>query len=110
MDDHPAIVLAVHNESAMTMIVDFTKNQDHTRSPYTYLVKKSNTNGLTIDSVALILQMRSLSNSASRFLYKMGTIEDIHLKQIKTLIKDYLTLTQVCTVNKLEKVKNLGTH
>ena len=93
MGERPAIVVAVHQESGNTMVVPFTKNQDYARFPYTYLVKKSTTNGLTLDSVALIFQMRCLGNSTSRFLYKMGTIEDAHLKQIKTLIKDYLAIT-----------------
>lgn len=92
MGDRPAIVISVHPETGTTMVIPFTKNQDCTRFPYSYLVKKSNTNGLILDSVALIFQMRCLGNSPSRFLYKMGTIEDTHLKQIKTLIKDYLTI------------------
>jgi mRNA-degrading endonuclease toxin of MazEF toxin-antitoxin module len=90
MGDCPAIVIPVHPESGMTMVVPFTKNQDYTRFPYTYSVKKSDTNRLILDSVAIVFQMRCLGNSTSRFLYKMGTIEDAHLKQIKILIKDYL--------------------
>ena|SRR3972149_1439494 len=93
MGDRPAIIISVHSETAMTMVVPLTKNQDCTRFPYTYLVKKSPTNGLLLDSVALIFQMRCLSNSTSRFLYKMGIIEEINLKQIKTLAKDYLAIT-----------------
>lgn len=93
MGERPAIVVAVHQESGNTMVVPFTKNQDYTRFPYTYLVKKSTTNGLTLDSVALIFQMRCLGNSTTRFLFKMGTIEDAHLNHIKTLIKDYLAIT-----------------
>lgn len=92
MGDRPAIVVAVHTESGNTMVVPFTKNQKFIRFPYTYLVKKSTANGLTLDSVALIFQMRCLGNSTSRFLYKMGIIEDVHLNQIKTLIKDYLAI------------------
>lgn len=53
MGERPAIVVAVHQESGNTMVVPFTKNQDYTRFPYTYLVKKSAANGLTLDSVAL---------------------------------------------------------
>ena len=34
MGDRPAIVIAVHQESGMTMVVPFTKNQDYTRFPY----------------------------------------------------------------------------
>jgi mRNA-degrading endonuclease toxin of MazEF toxin-antitoxin module len=84
--------MSVHKETSTTMIIPFTKNHDCTRFPYTYAIKKSDTNGLILDSVALIFQMRCLGNSASRFLYKIGTIEETHLEQIKILIKDYLTI------------------
>jgi hypothetical protein len=40
MGERPAIVIAVHQESGNTMVVPFTKNQDYTRFPYTYLVKE----------------------------------------------------------------------
>jgi mRNA-degrading endonuclease toxin of MazEF toxin-antitoxin module len=93
MGERPAIIIAVHQETGTTMVIPFTKNKECTRFPYTYSVKKSNTNGLALDSVALIFQMRCLGISASRFLYKMGTIEDAHLNQIKILIKDYLAIT-----------------
>lgn len=93
MGDRPAIVISVHPETGMTMVIPFTKNQDYSRFPYSYPVKKSNANGLILDSVALIFQMRCLGNSAARFLYKMGTIEDTHFKQIKILIKVYLAIT-----------------
>lgn len=92
MGDRPAIIISVHPETGMTMVIPFTKNPDCIRFSYSYPVKKSNTNGLILDSVALIFQMRCLSNSTARFLYKMGTIEDTHLNQIKALIKNYLTI------------------
>lgn len=93
MGERPAIVISVHQESAMTMVIPLTKNKDYTRFPYTYLVKKSDKNGLALDSVALVFQMRCLGNSAARFLHKIGNIEDVHLKQIKILIKDYIEIT-----------------
>ena len=92
MGDRPAIIISIQPETGMTMVVPFTKNQDYTRFPYAYAIKKSPTNGLLLDSVALIFQMRCLGNSTSRFLYKMGTIENAHLNQIKILIKDYLAI------------------
>src|SRR5208337_1983660 len=91
--DRPAVILSIHPETSMTMVVPFTKNPDCLRFSYSYPVKKSNTNGLPLDSVALVFQMRCLGNSSARFLYKMGTLEDTHLKQIKILIKDYLAIT-----------------
>ncbi len=93
MGDRPALVISIHPETGMTMVIPFTKNQDCIRFPYSYIVKKTDSNGLALDSVALIFQMRCLSTSASRFLYKMGTIEETHLNQITTLIKDYLAIT-----------------
>jgi mRNA-degrading endonuclease toxin of MazEF toxin-antitoxin module len=88
----PAIVVSIHPETSMAMIVPFTKNPTCIRFPYTRQVKRSNANGLILDSVALIFQMRSLAISETRFIELMGTIEDNHLDQIKILIKNYLTI------------------
>jgi mRNA-degrading endonuclease toxin of MazEF toxin-antitoxin module len=90
--DHPAIIISVHPQTGMTMIVPLTKNIDCLRFPYTYKIVKSATNGLTFDSVALVFHMRSLANSDARFKEKMGTIEESNLKQVKILIKDYLSI------------------
>jgi len=91
--DRPAIVIAVHTQANVTMIVPLTKNQDCLRFPYSYQVKKSNTNGLTLDSVALIYQMRCLTASSTRFLEQYGVIEQGHFEQIKLLIKSYLKIS-----------------
>lgn len=90
--DRPAIIISVHLQTGMTMIIPLTKNVDCLRFPYTCKIAKSATNGLTFDSVALVFHMRSLANSTTRFQEKMGTIEDSHLKQVKILIKDYLSI------------------
>lgn len=90
--DRPAVIIAVHNQANVSMVVPLTKNQDASRFPYTHSIKRTPANGLPINSVALIFQMRSLTISESRFLYRIGTIEQYHFDQIKTLIKDYLKL------------------
>jgi mRNA-degrading endonuclease toxin of MazEF toxin-antitoxin module len=77
----------------MTMVVPLTKHQESLRFPYTYKIVKSQTNGLSFDSVALVFHMRSLANSTTRFQEKIGTIEEAHLRQIKILLKDYLAIT-----------------
>ena len=66
--DRPAIVISMHPQANVTMIVPLTKNQGCLRFPYSHQVKKSNTNGLLLDSVALIYQMRCLTASSTRFL------------------------------------------
>jgi mRNA interferase MazF len=87
----PAVILSIH-QTSMTMVVPFTKNLDCERFSHTHLVRRSVENGLILDSVALIFQMRCLGNSATRFVELMGTLEDNHLNEIKILIKDYLSI------------------
>ena len=91
--NRPAIVLSVHVQANVTMVIPLTKNQDCLRFPYSYQVKKSNSNGLLLDSVALVYQMRCLTSSSTRFLEKLGVIEQNHLEQIKNLIKNYLKIS-----------------
>jgi mRNA interferase MazF len=88
----PAIVISVHPQATVAMVVPLTKNQDCLRFPYSVQVKKSNSNGLLLDSVALIYQMRCLTASSTRFLEKLGVIEQTPLDQIKLLIKSYLKI------------------
>lgn len=90
--NRPAIVISVHLQANVTMVVPLTKNQDCLRFPYSQQVKKSNSNGLLLDSVALVYQMRCLTASSTRFLEKLGFIEQTHLDQIKSLIKNYLKI------------------
>jgi mRNA-degrading endonuclease toxin of MazEF toxin-antitoxin module len=90
--DRPAIILSVHPQTGMAMIVPLTKHLESLRFPYTCKIFKSAANGLNFDSVALVFHMRSMANSTTRFQEKIGTIEEAHLKQIKTLIKDYLAI------------------
>jgi mRNA interferase MazF len=87
----PAVILSIH-QTSVTMVVPFTKNLDCKRFSHTHLVRRSGENGLTSDSIALIFQMRCLGISAARFVELIGTLEDNHLNEIKTLIKDYLSI------------------
>ncbi len=88
----PAVIMAVHPQGNVSMVVPLTSNQDASRFPYSHKVACTPSNGLTEDSVALIFQMRSLTMSAGRFLFKMGTIEQGHFVNIRTLAKDYLQI------------------
>jgi mRNA interferase MazF len=90
--DRPAIVISMHAQANVTMVVPLTKNQDCLRFPYSHQVKKSIANGLLLDSVALVYQMRCLTVSSTRFLGKIGDIEQNHFDQIKLLIKSYLKI------------------
>jgi len=69
-----------------------TNNLDDARLPSSYRISRTQNNGLEAYSVALILQIRSLTMATSRFLFRMGSVEQEHFKKIKTLIKDYLKI------------------
>lgn len=71
--DRPAIVISIHPQANVTMVVPLTKNQDYLRFPYSHQVKKSNTNGLLLYSVAIAYQMRCLTASSTSFLDKMDS-------------------------------------
>lgn len=84
----PAIVFAVHRRANVCMVVPMTGNQDVTRFPYTHAVNCTTINGLTCNSVAQIYQMRCLTSS--RFIRRLGIIEQNDFDAIKTLIINYL--------------------
>ena len=90
--NRPALVVAVHPTAYVTMVIPFTKNQDYLRFPNSHKVVRSVSNGLLLDSVALIFQMRCLTNSDHRFLSKYGIIEQNQFSYIKLLIKNYLRI------------------
>src|SRR4030067_1807459 len=88
----PVVVIAVHPQANVSMVVPLTSNQDASRFPYSHKVSCTTGNGLSADSIALVFQMRSLTMSAGRFLFRMGLIEQEHYAGIKALIKDYLQI------------------
>lgn len=89
--DRPAIVLVINTQTNISMIIPLTKNLETSKFSYTYTIPMSKTNGLKMPSVALIYQTRTLD--FTRYIEKMGEIEDVHLTKIKTLLKNYLGLT-----------------
>lgn len=92
-DAHPAVILAVHNDTRLAIVIPMTSNMDALRFPYCTLLKKTVGNGLEKDSVAMIFQLREAHYS--RFLRKMGTIDEAKYKQILFIIKDYLKIPDV---------------
>ncbi len=88
----PALVIAVQPQANISTVVPLTSNLDASRLPFSYKMPSTLNNGLEADSVALVFQIRSLTMTAGRFLFKMGSVEQEHFKNIKTLTKDYLQI------------------
>ena len=86
----PCLVMVYNKFAELCTVIPLTSQLSATHYPHTYLLKKTNNNGLTLDSVALIFQMRSLSKK--RFLNKIGVIDKKDLTSIKHLISNYFQL------------------
>ena len=86
----PTILLAIYEPVEMCMAVLLTSNLGATRFYYTRLIKKSISNGLASDSVALVFHTRPLSYK--RLVRKLGSVEVGYYTDILRLLKEYLNL------------------
>lgn len=86
----PCLVVANCKDTKFLIIVPFQSNLDANRLPHTLTIKKHQKNGLKIDSVAAIFEMRSIDYIRIRSY--SGTIGNTDLFKIKNIIKDLLSL------------------
>ena len=89
----PAIILAIHQETYLVEVVPLTSKLEASRFPFSYRIRRSFSNGLSSDSVAMIFQLRSIS--FKRLSKKIGMLEALHLKAIKMMIIEYLKLKSI---------------
>ncbi|MCJ7513790.1 MAG: type II toxin-antitoxin system PemK/MazF family toxin [Anaerolineales bacterium] len=87
---HPALVVSTKDNSAnpMVMVVPFTSKSNALRFPYTLMVTPSAENGLTVQSVLLVLQLRAVGRA--RLKSKMGSLEAAFLREADRLIREML--------------------
>ena len=90
MGERPAIVIAKHSETSICIVIPLT-TQDVNRFSYTYLIKKTDRNGLQQDSYALIFHVRSI-DSRKRIIKKIGIVDDRDLMLILQQLSVYLGL------------------
>lgn len=86
----PAIVIALHKQTEIAVVIPLTKQQTATHFSLTLKIPKEPTNGLDMDSIALIFQIKAISTS--RFITRFGTIHVSLMQQIDILLKEYLNL------------------
>lgn len=89
----PALV--VHDDStenilSVIMIVPFTSNLAAQRFPHTVFVVPSLENGLSVESVLLVFQLRAIDKR--RIIRKIGRLEKSLLHQVEAEIKGLLGL------------------
>ena len=85
----PAVIFANAGFGIVT-IIPLTSNFQALRFQYTYQIEKSKMNGLSVDSIALVFQLRAID--LKRLKKKTGELENKHLKKLDELIIKYLNL------------------
>jgi mRNA interferase MazF len=83
----PCVVVKNLPHLQMATIIPFSSVLSVSRFPYTHEIQPSSQNGLSLTSVAMIFQVRSVSYR--RFLKQWGILEEDDIGDIKNLISDF---------------------
>ncbi len=86
----PVLALADITEKGMAIVIPVSKNLDMEGFVYGHSVSPTKENGLDLDSVALVFQIRSLDKN--RFKHRIGKMDEAGMKVIDALIKEMLKL------------------
>lgn len=79
--NRPAIAVQTALESSpMLMIVPVTSSLSALRFPFTVKIEPSDSNGLSLSSVAMVFQLRAIDRK--RIIRKMGELEPKDLAQV----------------------------
>lgn len=85
----PAIIIADTRASIVT-VIPCTSNKQALRFPYTIRLDATKHNGLEIDSIALVLQIRAIDQQ--RLQKKIGELEKSSLTEIERVLRELLRL------------------
>ena len=85
----PALIMTT-TTVGIVMVIPLTSNVQALRFPFTFLIKKSEENGLSIDSIALVFHLRAIDTK--RCKKKLGELELKHIQNIKKTISRFLDL------------------
>ena len=87
----PAILFKNLSELDLSIVIPLTSNINHLNFPYSVQINKTKATNLKENSVALIFQIRTISEK--RIIgNQIGKIEEYQINKIKTIIKDMLNL------------------
>jgi mRNA interferase MazF len=85
----PAFVVA-DTPTPVAVVIPCTSNLQALRFPYTLLIDPTHKNGLTVSSVALVLQMRAIDKR--RLKQQIGTLEETLVDEVNLMMKHLLAL------------------
>lgn len=83
-------VVIVSKANGLFIVIPFTSKINRVDLSFTCLIESNEENGLTDDSVALVFQIISVDRS--RFMRKLGKINDEESKNIDDILKTMLKL------------------
>lgn len=86
--ERPAIILTDNITTAI--IIPFTSNVQALRFPFTLEVKPTKRNGLSVNSTALLFQVRAIDKG--RITKKIGELEDFLAAEMNNLLRKLLGL------------------
>jgi len=89
-NSRPALVIQKQDnpKSSVITLIPFTKNQNAINYQPSMKVPRSFTNGLTEDSILLILQLGAFDKGD--ISGKQGKLEDVYLKEANKLVRELL--------------------
>lgn len=86
----PALVISVSSTANTVVIIPLTTNMQSLRFPFTLAVSNSKENGLEVNSVLLVFQIRAIDKK--RMIRKIGTLETKSLKEVENILKKLIGL------------------
>lgn len=86
----PALIITKHEQSSLITVVPFTSRMDAIRFPYTCKIKPSKTNGWEKESVAMIFQLKSISDQGC--IKCFGILEEYYIQIINKNTQQFLNL------------------
>lgn len=85
----PVLVVRDVPTAGIAIVAPLTKTIGNNRFPFTFAVDPSKHNGLDVQSVALLFQIRAIDKI--RLIHRMGKLEANHLKTADGLLKDMVS-------------------
>jgi len=86
----PAIILAEITHYLIVILVPVTKNMNMGSAPFTVMIEPTSSNGLTVPSVALALQIRAVDRR--RLVRRVGVLDQADLDRLNAQLKAMLQL------------------
>ena len=82
------MIFLADTEANIAIIVPLTSNLQALRFPHTIEVKPTNVNGLAVDSIALVFQVRAIDKK--RFQKKIGKAHSSTINELNRILKKLL--------------------